>query len=108
MLRATILVLLTCTCLPALAQNGRVMNGSSATACQEIADKAVEAAHASDATRGKAVVRNKYSLPTVTTHTVTPSAPTSRGGGDDGDATAPVLSRPRGPKWHSFLPGMFR
>jgi hypothetical protein len=91
-----------------MAQNGRVMSGSSATACQEIADKNVDAAHATDPTRNKAVVRNKYALPTVTTHTVTPSASTSRGGGDDGDATPPVLSRPRGPKWHSFLPGMFR
>jgi|GEM_PF-626371 len=109
MLRATFFVLMTCACVPAMAQNGRVLSGASATACQEIADKAVDAAHATDPTRSKAVVRNKYALPTVTTHTITPSAPTtSRGGGDDGDAATPVLSRPRGPKWHSFLPGMFR
>lgn len=109
MLRATFFVLLTCACVPAMAQNGRAMSGSSATACQEIADKAVDTAHATDPTRSKAVVRNKYALPTVThTTTVTPSAPTSRGGGDDGDASPAVLSRPRGPKWHSFLPGMFR
>ncbi|KRG69556.1 hypothetical protein ABB29_08730 [Pseudoxanthomonas dokdonensis] len=40
----------------------------------------------------------KSSLPTA-------SGVSHGGGGDDVDAT---LQRPRSPKWHSFLPGMFR
>lgn len=109
MLRATFFVLLTCACVPALAQNGRGSSAGSATACQEIADKAVESANPADATRTRtAAVRNKYALPAGTHSVPSLPSPTSRGGGDDGDATAPALPRPRGPKWHSFLPGMFR
>lgn len=109
MLRATFFVLLTCACAPALAQNGRAaMTGGASTACQEIAEKAAENAHNADQARGKVAVRNKYSLPAGTSTTPTLPAAGSRGGGDDGDASAPALPRPRGPKWHSFLPGMFR
>lgn len=109
MLRATFFVLLTCACVPALAQNGRVSVTSSATACQEIADKAVESASPADTSRTRpAAVRNKYALPAGAQAAPSLPAPTSRGGGDDGDATTPALPRPRGPKWHSFLPGMFR
>lgn len=107
MLRASLLVLLSCACVPALAQNGRASLPGNSTACQDIADKGTDTAlNASEAARSKAVIRNKYTpapaLPNV------PAPGTTRGGGDDGDVSAPVLPRPRGPKWHSFLPGMFR
>lgn len=111
MLRASFLVLLTCACVPALAQNGRAQLSGNATACQEIADKTVENALPGDgvsrADKTAVAVRNKYALPATTTSS-NPIPATSRGGGDDGDATSPALPRPRSPKWHSFLPGMFR
>lgn len=75
------------------------------------------AAHASDALTGSGRGGCVYSAaeeraapaatPTSTAPTtVKPSAtaPGSNGGGGDDD----VLPRLRAPKWHSFLPGMFR
>ena len=56
MLRASFIVLLTCICAPAMAQNGRVLSTVSASACQEIADKANEASPPSEAaTRARQV-----------------------------------------------------
>ncbi len=108
MLRASVFILLSCALVPAMAQNGRASQTGNGTACQDIADKAAESSVPGTAAgRTKAVVRNKYSVNTTPVIPNVP-APTTRGGGDDGDASAPVLPRPRGPKWHSFLPGMFR
>lgn len=38
-------------------------------------------------------------------HTTRPHSTTTQGGGNDGDLMVP---RMRMPRWHSFLPGMFR
>ncbi|MGH8039489.1 MAG: hypothetical protein ACREPD_17290 [Stenotrophomonas sp.] len=76
------------------------------------------AAHASDAPtssgRGGCVysaTESERAAPAATPTTTAPStvkpsatAPGSSGGGGDDD----VLPRLRAPKWHSFLPGMFR
>jgi len=42
-------------------------------------------------------------VPSATRPAPAPAATTTGGGGDDD-----VLQRIRAPKWHSFLPGMFR
>lgn len=108
MLRASLLVLLSCACLPALAQNGRASLTGNSTACQDIADKTADATlTANDNDRSKAIIRNKYTPATPALPNASSPA-TTRGGGGDGDVNAPALPRPRGPKWHSFLPGMFR
>ncbi len=71
------------------------------------------AAHASDALtspgRGGCVyspTETERTAPAARAPAVKPSASngTSTGGGGDDD----VLPRLRAPKWHSFLPGMFR
>jgi hypothetical protein len=75
------------------------------------------AAHASDALtssgRGGCVysAAEERAAPAVTPTSTAPTtvkpsatAPGSTGGGGDDD----VLPRLRAPKWHSFLPGMFR
>lgn len=77
------------------------------------------AAHASDvmASSGRgdcvyAAPEGVRAAPAATPATAAPSstvkpsaaAPVSSGGGGDDD----VLPRLRAPKWHSFLPGMFR
>jgi len=101
MLRVMFLMLLMGLGATALAQNGRVGVPSNDTACQELADKPVEAGLQPDATRAKAsAVRNKYAPVAAM-----PQGGGARGGGDD---DASPLPRPRTPKWHSFLPGMFR
>jgi hypothetical protein len=76
------------------------------------------AAHASDAVSGSArggcvyspaegERTNQPATPAATAPSAvkpSASAPGSTGGGGDDD----VLPRLRAPKWHSFLPGMFR
>lgn len=45
------------------------------------------------------------SAPAAHTGTAHPHSPTTQGGGNDGELVVP---RMRMPRWHSFLPGMFR
>ncbi|MEL1262828.1 hypothetical protein [Pseudoxanthomonas putridarboris] len=106
MLRASLTLLLFCASAAVFAQNGRTGAAGNATACQDIADRAVaerqsEAAPTTpDAQRARATaVRSKYASQ------ATANPATSRGGGDDDTSSLP---RSRGSKWHSFLPGMFR
>ncbi len=110
MLRTSLILLLTCASLPAMAQNGRaIVIGTDATPCSEIADKRVHSgADASVAAASKQ--RGITQAPRAkapSSPTGLPAAPGSRGGGGD-EGNGDLLSRPRSPKWHSFLPGMFR
>ncbi len=97
MLRIGLALLLTCACAQAMAQNGR-STAADPGACPE-ADAALrDDTTASTGSHPKAAAnRNKYAKPAATVRN-------SGGGGGDDDA----LPRVRAPKWHSFLPGMFR
>lgn len=74
------------------------------------------AAHASDALvakeRGACVYADSAEADGSTPRPATPRAPASKpapapsGGGGGGDSD--LMPRLRTPKWHSFLPGMFR
>lgn len=105
MLRALPILLLLCV-WSAAAQNGRTPVPDNSTSCQELAEKSAAAnlQQAGGPRAANAVaVRNKYAQPATPANPATPA--TVRGGGDDDDAP---MTRPRAPKWHSFLPGMFR
>ncbi|WP_411834004.1 hypothetical protein [Pseudoxanthomonas mexicana] len=102
MLRLLPLMLLLGACATAMAQNGRVNAPSDVTSCQELAEKPAETGLADTPRDRAAAVRNKYAP--VSTALPAPASG-SRGGGDDDESPLP---RPRAPKWHSFLPGMFR
>ena len=96
MLRASLALLLTCVSAHALAQNGR-NTPPNPGACQETEAVARDDAAQVGPTPSKtSAARNKYAQP---------ASSASSGGGGGGDDT---LSRPRGSKWQSFLPGMFR
>jgi len=71
--------------------------GGKVEQCQEIAN-AVEEATA------KVPAKPRTTVTTTTPRKPVKSAPAARSAGDD-DGTAPRLATPR---WHSFLPGMFR
>ena len=71
--------------------------GGNVQQCQEIAN-AVEEATA------KVPAKPRTTVTTTTPRKPVKSAPAARSAGDD-DGTAPRLATPR---WHSFLPGMFR
>lgn len=106
MLRALPILLLLCVC-SATAQNGRTAVPGNTTSCQELAETSADAnlqQADSPRTATAVAVRNKYAQPATPAN---PPSPTSvrGGGGDDDDAP---MARPRAPKWHSFLPGMFR
>ncbi len=91
MLRSSLALILICSSACAMARDGR---DTASDACQ--ATETQERASVEDsgtAAPRSSVVRTKYARPTA--------AP-SGGGADD------VVPRARGPKWHSFLPGMFR
>ena len=89
-------VLLVCAVSPALAQNGR--NQVIASECQELETQARDdTANAGASHPRTSAARSKYAAPAGT-----PAG--SRGGGGDDDTPLQV----RVPKWHSFLPGMFR
>ena len=94
MLRLCLALFLICASAHAMAQNGR--NGAAnGGACQDSETSAREdATQAGPNTSRASAARAKYAKPASTTP--------SGGGGDDS------LPRPRGAKWHSFLPGMFR
>jgi hypothetical protein len=99
MLRASLAsVLLLCAVAPALAQAGRSMPSGS---CEDLDTQATDEAHRAGAGHpATSAARSKYSAPATS-----PASSASRGGGgSDDDATL----RLRAPKWHSFLPGMFR
>ncbi|KAF1718756.1 hypothetical protein [Pseudoxanthomonas wuyuanensis] len=100
MLRALPILLLLWTCVAA-AQNGRTPVPDNSTSCQELVEKSTEAGLQQSDRPRTAAVRNKYAQPAPPANTAAPV----RGGGDDDDAP---MTRPRAPKWHSFLPGMFR
>ncbi|RXR06628.1 hypothetical protein [Pseudoxanthomonas composti] len=97
MLRASLAsVLLLCAIAPALAQTGRSLPSGS---CEDLETQATDDARRAGASHpASSAARSKYSAPSAT-----PAAAGSRGGGSDDDAL-----RLRAPKWHSFLPGMFR
>jgi hypothetical protein len=89
-------VLVSCAVAPALAQNGR---NAAAGACPELeAQSGDEAARAGASHARATAARSKYAAPAAS------PGPTRGGGGSDDDAAL----RLRAPKWHSFLPGMFR
>ena len=100
MLRIGLALLLTCACAQAMAQNGRAP-APVASACPETEALAREDAVSAPSSAHPRVTatRNKYAKPAATA-----TSTNSGGGGGDDDA----LPRPRSPKWHSFLPGMFR
>ncbi len=106
MLRTSLILLMTCASLPAMAQNGRaIVIGTDATPCSEIADKRMHAG--ADASATAAHKRGITQTPRAKAMPSTPASAGSRGGGGD-EVDGDLLSRPRSPKWHSFLPGMFR
>lgn len=95
MLRFSLVLLLVCASAQAMAQNGR---GAPANpgACQETAAVARDDVDPAGTPHSKAsAARSKYARP---------ASPASSSGGGSDDA----LPRPRGARWHSFLPGMFR
>jgi hypothetical protein len=97
LLRTGLALLLTCACAQAMAQNGRKA-APDPSACPETeAMVRGDAAPASDSHPKVTATRSKYAKPAS-------AANRSIGGGGDDEA----LPRPRAPKWHSFLPGMFR
>ncbi|MEP6908149.1 MAG: hypothetical protein ABI858_09245 [Pseudoxanthomonas sp.] len=99
MLRIGLALLLTCACAQAMAQNGR-HPAADTGGCPETETLAREDAPANSGSHPKATAtRSKYAKPASSVHTSG-----SGGGGGDDDA----LPRARAPKWHSFLPGMFR
>ncbi|WP_454832193.1 hypothetical protein [Pseudoxanthomonas wuyuanensis] len=106
MLRALTILLSLCV-WSAAAQNGRTAVPGNTTSCQELAEKSADASLqqvGSPRAATAVAVRNKYAQPATPANA--PSAtPVRGGGGDDDDAP---MARPRAPKWHSFLPGMFR
>jgi hypothetical protein len=98
MLRASLAsVLLLCAVAPALAQTGRSMPSGS---CEDLDTQATDdARHAGASHPAASAARSKYSAPSTA-----PASGASRGGGGSDDDAL----RLRAPKWHSFLPGMFR
>jgi hypothetical protein len=97
LLRTGLALLLTCACAQAMAQNGRNA-APDPSACPETETLAREDVAPTNASHPKATAtRSKYAKPAS-------AANRSIGGGGDDEA----LPRPRAPKWHSFLPGMFR
>ena len=91
MVRLSLALLLLCACTSVSARNVALQspNGESGT-CPEVESQAVETP------APKAKHANARAKPAAK------PAPASQGGGE---ATAP---RGQGPRWHSFLPGMFR
>lgn len=91
--RLALCLLLLCTSFPLVARDARMMSansGGSGGSCQD------DSARSDGAATPQAAAK-----PAV--HAVKPGKPkaaSSRGGGDLGDV--------RPPRWHSFLPGMFR
>jgi len=97
LLRTGLALLLTCACAQAMAQNGRNA-APDPSACPETETMVREEAAPTSGLHPKATAtRSKYAKPAS-------AANRSIGGGGDDEA----LPRPRAPKWHSFLPGMFR
>ncbi len=91
MLRIGIVLLLVCASAQVMAQNGR---SAAPDACSVAGDDAGGASDAAMAPEPKAAAtRSRYAKP----------AAVPGGGGEER-----VLTRTRGSKWHSFLPGMFR
>lgn len=92
MVRLSLALLLLCACTSVSARNVALQspNGETGT-CPEVENQAVETP------APKAKHANARAKPAAK------PAPASQGGG--GDATT---SRGQGPRWHSFLPGMFR
>lgn len=91
MLRPSLALILICASVPAIARDGREMAADACQVAQVPSRASVE--ESSAAPPKSAVTRSKYAKP---------AAAPSGGGGDE------VLPRPRGSKWHSYLPGMFR
>lgn len=80
--------------LPAVARTGAMMNANSdAAECPDVA--AVDDEAAGGATAPKPAAAKRGAAPAQTR---------ARPGARDANAGAPV----RGPRWHRFLPGMFR
>lgn len=91
MLRSSLALFLICASASAMAQGGRTVTTDACQATETQVRAPVEDSGA--APPRSSLTRSKYARPTA--------AP-SGGGGDD------LLPRARGPKWHNFLPGMFR
>lgn len=93
MVRLCLALLLTCACAAVSAREVHMQtpNGETGT-CPEVEATTVPAATARKAAPAPAPARAKPAAKPATT----------QGGG--GDATV----RGQGPRWHSFLPGMFR
>lgn len=94
MVRLSLVLLLMCACASVSAREVRLQspNGETGT-CPEV--EAQAPANAAPKTAARAPARKPAAKPAAA-----PS--TTQGGG--GDASV----RGQGPRWHSFLPGMFR
>ncbi len=94
MVRLSLALLLLCVCTSVSARNVGLQspNGESGT-CPEVETQAAETP-APKANAGHTTARGKPAAK---------PAPAAQGGGG-GDTT----TRSPGPRWHSFLPGMFR
>lgn len=101
MLRIGLTLLLTVACAQAMAQNGRNAAPEPGACPESDALAREDATTAAGAHPRVAATRNKY---TAAKPAVAPANNSIGGGGSDDDA----MQRPRAPKWHSFLPGMFR
>lgn len=107
MQRAALLLILCCSALPAFAQNGRgagiVALTADHTPCDEVVDNR-KAAPGPATSKSRPLANHANKTPAKST-LPTGGGMSHGGGGDDVDA---ALQRSRSPKWHSFLPGMFR
>lgn len=94
--RLFLCMILLCASFPLMARDARMLdaNGAGGGSCQEHDED-------DDARRDPPAVRPTTSKPA--THAAKPAKPAGNAthGGGDFDAVRP-------PRWHSFLPGMFR